>query len=68
MLSRQPPLCAEYVLVVVVATVLACANVVGYTKCSNEAKQSLTNMATNAMRQTMMSSIGRMNPFGNSAT
>ena len=55
-------------LVVAVAAVLACANVVGYTKCSNEAKQSLTNMATNAMRQTMMSGIGRMNPFGSSAT
>ena len=55
---------AEYLLVVAVATVLSAANVVGYTKCSNEAKQSLTNMATNAVRQTMMSGLGRINPFG----
>ena len=68
MLTRHPPMRAEYVLVVAVATVLACANVVGYTKCSNEAKQSLTNMATNAMRQTMLSGMGRLNPFGSSAT
>lgn len=54
-------------LVVAVASVLASANVVGYTKCSKEAKQSLTNMATNAVRQSMMSGIGRLNPFGTSS-
>ena len=63
-----PVLPAEYLLVVAVATVLASANVLGYTKCSKEAKQSLTNMATNAVRDSMMSGLGRMNPFASSAT
>ena len=54
---------AEYLLVVAVAVVLAGANVIGYTKCSKEAKQNITNMATNAVRSQITAGLSRMNPF-----
>jgi len=61
--SYQPACAAEYLLVVAVAVVLAGANVIGYTKCSKEAKQNLTNMATNAVRSHLTAGLSRMNPF-----
>ena len=42
---------ADYLLIVVIAVVLSCANVFGYTKCSKEASNQFKAMATNAMRQ-----------------
>lgn len=57
-------LCAESLLVVAVAVVLSSANAVGFTKCSKEAKQSMTNMATSALRSHLTGGLGRMNPFG----
>ncbi len=54
----------ESLLVVAVAVVLSGANAVGFTKCSKEAKQSMTNMATSALRSHFTGGLGRMNPFG----
>lgn len=55
---------AESLLVVAVAVVLSGANAVGFTKCSKEAKQSMTNMATSALRSHLTGGLTRMNPFG----
>lgn len=55
---------AESLLVVAVAVVLSGANAVGFTKCSKEAKQSMSNMATNAIRSQLTGGLGRFNPFG----
>mmetsp|Transcript_9535 Transcript_9535/g.28679 ORF Transcript_9535/g.28679 Transcript_9535/m.28679 type:complete len:185 (-) Transcript_9535:279-833(-) len=54
----------ESLLVVAVAVVLSGANAVGFTKCSKEAKQSMSNMATNAIRSQLTGGLGRFNPFG----
>lgn len=55
--------CAESLLVVAVAVVLSGANAVGFTKCSKDAKQSMNNIATNAIRSHITDGLGRMNPF-----
>lgn len=53
----------ESLLVVAVAVVLSGANAVGFTKCSKDAKQSMNNIATNAIRSHLTGGLGRMNPF-----
>ncbi|KAK9838949.1 hypothetical protein WJX74_006586 [Apatococcus lobatus] len=50
----------DYLLIVVIAVVLSCANVFGYTKCSKEASNQLKAMATNAMRQGLTAAIARV--------